>query len=151
MGMHTEKAIYHRWGFRQWTWNFLSSDCCLLCFLACVYRFFIWGNWLEAFPALPWILHEIFTLMTLVGLFVGMYFIARSYRLSAKNTQYLVRQLDAARGAFQEGLDSYFEQWRLAKWKGDCPVYNKGHDHFRNRNNQRNKAEYNKDAIKRNL
>lgn len=26
--------------------------------------------------ALPWILHEIFTLMTLVGLCVGMYFIA---------------------------------------------------------------------------
>ena len=48
--------------------------------------------------ALPWVLHEIFTLMTLVGLCVGMYFIARSYRLASSNTRYLVKQLDAARG-----------------------------------------------------
>ena len=41
--------------------------------------------------ALPWILHEICTLMTLVGLCVGMYFIARSYRLAASNTRYLVK------------------------------------------------------------
>ena len=63
----------------------------------------------------PWILHEICTLMTLVGLCVGMYFIARSYRLAASNTRYLVKQLDAARGAFQSGIDGYFEQWGLSE------------------------------------
>ena len=60
--------------------------------------------------ALPWILHEIFTLMTLVGLCVGMYFIARSYRLAASNARYLAKQLDAAKGAFQSGIDGYFEE-----------------------------------------
>ncbi|MEK9571718.1 MAG: hypothetical protein VW124_22055 [Paracoccaceae bacterium] len=60
--------------------------------------------------ALPWVLHEIFTLLTLVGLCVGMYFIVRSYRLNANNTRYLAKQLNAARGAFQSGIDSYFEQ-----------------------------------------
>jgi DNA-binding CsgD family transcriptional regulator len=73
--------------------------------------------------ALPWVLHEIFTLMTLVGLCVGMFFIARSYRLSAKNTQYLVRQLDSARGAFQEGLDSYFEQWGLSEAEKEIALF----------------------------
>lgn len=73
--------------------------------------------------ALPWVLHEIFTLMTLVGLCVGMFFIARSYRLSAKNTQYLVRQLDSARGAFQDGLDSYFEQWGLSEAEKEIALF----------------------------
>ena len=72
--------------------------------------------------ALPWILHEIFTLMTLVGLCVGMYFIARSYRLAASNTRYLVKQLDAARGAFQSGIDGYFEQWGLSEAEKDIAL-----------------------------
>ena len=72
--------------------------------------------------ALPWILHEIFTLMTLVGLFVGMYFIARSYRLAARNTRYLAKQLDAAKGAFQSGIDGYFEQWGLSEAEKDIAL-----------------------------
>lgn len=72
--------------------------------------------------ALPWILHEIFTLMTLVGLCVGMYFIARSYRLAAKNTRYLAKQLDAAKGAFQSGIDGYFEQWGLSEAEKDIAL-----------------------------
>jgi DNA-binding CsgD family transcriptional regulator len=72
--------------------------------------------------ALPWILHEIFTLMTLVGLCVGMYFIARSYRLAASNTRHLVKQLDAARGAFQSGIDHYFEQWGLSEAEKDIAL-----------------------------
>ena len=72
--------------------------------------------------ALPWILHEIFTLMTLVCLCVGMYFIARSYRLAASNTRYLVKQLDAARGAFQSGIDGYFEQWGLSEAEKDIAL-----------------------------
>jgi len=72
--------------------------------------------------ALPWVLHEIFTLMTLVGLCVGMYFIARSYRLAASNTRYLVKQLDAARGAFQSGIDGYFEQWELSEAEKDIAL-----------------------------
>lgn len=72
--------------------------------------------------ALPWVLHEIFTLMTLVGLCVGMYFIARSYRLAANNTRYLAKQLDAARGAFQSGIDGYFEQWGLSEAEKDIAL-----------------------------
>ena len=72
--------------------------------------------------ALPWILHEIFTLMTLVGLCVGMYFIARSYRLAARNTRYLAKQLDAAKGAFQSGIDGYFEQWGLSEAEKDIAL-----------------------------
>ena len=76
----------------------------------------------KLFSALPWILHEIFTLMTLVGLFVGMYFIARSYRLAARNTRYLAKQLDAAKGAFQSGIDGYFEQWGLSEAEKDIAL-----------------------------
>lgn len=72
--------------------------------------------------ALPWILHEIFTLMTLVGLCVGMYFIARSYRLAASNTRYLTKQLDAAKGAFQSGIDEYFEEWGLSEAEKDIAL-----------------------------
>ena len=72
--------------------------------------------------ALPWVLHEIFTLMTLVGLCVGMYFIARSYRLAANNTRYLAKQLDAARCAFQSGIDGYFEQWGLSEAEKDIAL-----------------------------
>ena len=72
--------------------------------------------------ALPWILHEIFTLMTLVGLCVGMYFIARSYRLAASNTRYLAKQLDAAKGAFQSGIDEYFEEWGLSEAEKDIAL-----------------------------
>jgi DNA-binding CsgD family transcriptional regulator len=72
--------------------------------------------------ALPWVLHEIFTLMTLVGLCVGMYFIARSYRLAANNTRYLAKQLDAARSAFQSGIDGYFEQWGLSEAEKDIAL-----------------------------
>lgn len=72
--------------------------------------------------ALPWILHEIFTLMTLVGLCVGMYFIARSYRLAARNTRYLAKQLDAAKGAFQSGVDGYFEEWGLSEAEKDIAL-----------------------------
>lgn len=72
--------------------------------------------------ALPWVLHEIFTLITLVGLCVGMYFIARSYRLAANNTRYLAKQLDAARGAFQSGIDGYFEQWGLSEAEKDIAL-----------------------------
>lgn len=72
--------------------------------------------------ALPWVLHEIFTLMTLIGLCVGMYFIARSYRLASSNTRYLVKQLDAARGAFQSGIDGYFEQWQLSEAEKDIAL-----------------------------
>ena len=72
--------------------------------------------------ALPWILHEIFTLMTLVGLCVGMYFIARSYRLAASNTRYLAKQLDAAKGAFQSGVDGYFEEWGLSEAEKDIAL-----------------------------
>ena len=72
--------------------------------------------------ALPWVLHEIFTLMTLVGLCVGMNFIARSYRLAANNTRYLAKQLDAARGAFQSGIDGYFEQWGLSEAEKDIAL-----------------------------
>lgn len=72
--------------------------------------------------ALPWILHEIFTLMTLVGLCVGMYFIARSYRLAASNTRYLTEQLDAAKGAFQSGIDEYFEEWGLSEAEKDIAL-----------------------------
>ena len=72
--------------------------------------------------ALPWILHEIFTLMTLVGLCVGMYFIARSYRLAASNTRYLAKQLDAAKGAFQSGIDGYFEEWGLSEAEKDIAL-----------------------------
>jgi DNA-binding CsgD family transcriptional regulator len=72
--------------------------------------------------ALPWVLHEIFTLLTLVGLCVGMYFIVRSYRLNANNTRYLAKQLNAARGAFQSGIDSYFEQWGLSEAEKDIAL-----------------------------
>ena len=72
--------------------------------------------------ALPWILHEIFTLMTLVGLCVGMYFIARSYRLAARNNRYLAKQLDAAKGAFQSGVDGYFEEWGLSEAEKDIAL-----------------------------
>jgi len=73
--------------------------------------------------ALPWVLHEIFTLMTLVGLCVGMYFIIRSYRLAANNTRYLAKQLDAAKGAFQSGVDGYFEQWGLSEAEKDIALF----------------------------
>ena len=73
--------------------------------------------------ALPWILHEIFTLMTLVGLCVGMYFIVRSYRLAAINNRYLAKQLDAAKGAFQSGIDGYFEQWGLSEAEKDIALF----------------------------
>ena len=72
--------------------------------------------------ALPWVLHEIFTLLTLVGLCVGMYFIVRSYRFNANNTRYLAKQLNAARGAFQSGIDSYFEQWGLSEAEKDIAL-----------------------------
>ena len=72
--------------------------------------------------ALPWILHEIFTLMTLAGFCVGMYFIARSYRLAANNNRYLAKQLDAAKGAFQSGIDGYFEQWGLSEAEKDIAL-----------------------------
>lgn len=73
--------------------------------------------------ALPWVLHEIFTLMTLVGLCVGMYFIIRSHRLAANNTRYLAKQLDAAKGAFQSGIDGYFEQWELSEAEKDIALF----------------------------
>ena len=60
--------------------------------------------------------------MTLVGLCVGMYFIARSYRLAARNTRYLAKQLDAAKGAFQSGIDGYFEQWELSEAEKDIAL-----------------------------
>ena len=72
--------------------------------------------------AIPWILHEIFTLMTLVGFCVGMYFIARSYRLAASNTRYLMKQLDAAKGAFQSGIDEYFVEWGLSEAEKDIAL-----------------------------
>lgn len=72
--------------------------------------------------ALPWVLHEIFTLLTLVGLCVGMYFIVQSCRLNANNTRYLAKQLNAARGAFQSGIDSYFEQWGLSEAEKDIAL-----------------------------
>ena len=72
--------------------------------------------------AIPWILHEIFTLMTLVGFCVGMYFIARSYRLAASNTRYLMKQLDAAKGAFQSGIDEYFIEWGLSEAEKDIAL-----------------------------
>ena len=72
--------------------------------------------------AIPWVLHEIFTLMTLVGFCVGMYFIARSYRLAASNTRYLMKQLDAAKGAFQRGIDEYFEEWGLSEAEKDIAL-----------------------------
>lgn len=73
--------------------------------------------------ALPWVMHEIFTLMTLVGLCVGMYFIIRSYRLAENNTRYLAKQLDAAKGAFQSGIDGYFEQWELSEAEKDIALF----------------------------
>ena len=73
--------------------------------------------------ALPWVMHEIFTLMTLVGLCVGMYFIIRSYRLAENNTRYLAKQLDAATGAFQGGIDGYFEQWGLSEAEKDIALF----------------------------
>ena len=73
--------------------------------------------------ALPWVMHEIFTLMTLVGLCVGMYFIIRSYRLAENNTCYLAKQLDAAKGAFQSGIDGYFEQWELSEAEKDIALF----------------------------
>ena len=73
--------------------------------------------------ALPWVLHEIFTLLTLVGLCVGMYFIVRSYRLNANNTRYLAKQLNAAKGAFQSGIDGYFEQWWLSEAEKDIALF----------------------------
>ena len=73
--------------------------------------------------ALPWVLHEIFTLMTLVGLCVGMYFIIRSYRLAANNTRYLAKQLDAATGAFQSGINGYFEQWGSSEAEKDIALF----------------------------
>lgn len=72
--------------------------------------------------ALPWILHEIFTLMTLAGFCVGMYFIARSYRLAASNTRFLMKQLDVAKGEFQSGVDGYLDQWGLSKAEKDIAL-----------------------------
>lgn len=72
--------------------------------------------------ALPWILHEIFTLMTLAGFCVGMYFIARSYRLAASNTRFLMKQLDVAKGEFRSGVDGYLDQWGLSKAEKDIAL-----------------------------
>jgi DNA-binding CsgD family transcriptional regulator len=50
------------------------------------------------------------------------YFIARSYRLAASNTRYLMKQLDAAKGAFQRGIDEYFEEWGLSEAEKDIAL-----------------------------
>ena len=52
---------------------------------------------IRGLSALPWVLHEIFTLMTLVGLCVECTS-SHDLTLASSNTRYLVKQLDAARG-----------------------------------------------------
>ena len=49
-------------------------------------------------------------------------FISRSYRLSASNKRYLDKQLDAAKSAFQSGIDGYFEEWGLSEAEKDIAL-----------------------------
>ena len=49
-------------------------------------------------------------------------FILGSYRLSARNTRYLAQQLDAAKSAFQSGIDGYFEEWGLSEAEKDIAL-----------------------------
>ncbi len=79
---------------------------------------------------------------------MNVFFIIRSYRLAANNTRYLAKQLDAAKGAFQSGVDGYFEQWGLSEAEKDIALFTiKRHDHFRDCRDQTNQTEYDKDAV----
>lgn len=76
-------------------------------------------SWLAT---LPWILHEVFTLLVLSGLIVGMFFIWQALRLTQQNERHLERQLHAASGAFQDGIASYFEHWGLSNAEKDVAI-----------------------------